>query len=115
MASHWDSRNHSIHWTCCFYCHERERTILISDASDNRICARINVLLQNNVSYLCPNCQNVFNPKTLDFIKAQHTPKTRKLTCPDCHETHFCIEVPKMKNNVNTSPNVTLRWGFYRS
>ena len=50
---------------------------------------------KNNVSYLCPNCQNVFNPKTLDFIKAQHTPKTRKLTCPDCHETHFCIEVPK--------------------
>lgn len=50
---------------------------------------------KNNVSYLCPNCQNVLNPNTFDFIRAQHTPNTRKLKCPKCHETHFCVEVSK--------------------
>jgi len=26
-------------------------------------------------------------------VKAKHTPKTRQLTCPNCHQTHYCIEV----------------------
>lgn len=50
---------------------------------------------KSKVSYLCLNCQNVFNPTTFEFIKAQHTPKTRKFICPKCHETHFCVEVAK--------------------
>lgn len=45
------------------------------------------------VLYLCPNCQHTFKPTLGDFVKAKHTPKTRQLTCPNCHQTHYCIEV----------------------
>ncbi|BGE81566.1 MerR family transcriptional regulator [Staphylococcus petrasii] len=46
-----------------------------------------------NISFLCPNCQHVFKPSLKSFILARHTAKTRKLQCPKCHETHYCIEV----------------------
>lgn len=46
-----------------------------------------------NVSYVCPNCQTVFKPKLSQMIVANHTFKTRKLTCPNCGKTHYCIEV----------------------
>ncbi|MDU6178149.1 MAG: MerR family transcriptional regulator, partial [Staphylococcus epidermidis] len=29
------------------------------------------------------------------FVTASHTPKTRKLQCPDCHEMHYCVEIAK--------------------
>ena len=45
------------------------------------------------VLYLCPNCQHTFKPTLGDFVKAKHTPKTRQLTCPNCHQTYYCIEV----------------------
>ncbi|MDN8760047.1 MerR family transcriptional regulator, partial [Staphylococcus aureus] len=31
------------------------------------------------------------------FIVARHTMQTRKLPCPNCHETHYCIEVSNEK------------------
>ncbi|WP_154837264.1 MerR family transcriptional regulator [Staphylococcus sp. Marseille-Q1834] len=46
-----------------------------------------------HISYLCPNCQHVFKPSLKSFVLATHTTKTRKLQCPKCHETHYCIEV----------------------
>lgn len=46
-----------------------------------------------NISYLCPNCQHTFKPSLKQFMLAQHTAQTRKLECPKCHETHYCIEV----------------------
>ncbi|MCD8915943.1 MerR family transcriptional regulator [Staphylococcus simulans] len=45
------------------------------------------------VSYVCPNCQTVFKPKLSHMIFANHTFKTRRLTCPHCGETHYCIEI----------------------
>ncbi|PDG72917.1 MerR family transcriptional regulator, partial [Listeria monocytogenes] len=50
---------------------------------------------KKNVSYVCPNCHHVFNPSVMHFVTASHTPKTRKLQCPDCHEMHYCIEIAK--------------------
>lgn len=53
----------------------------------------LTVLYFKKVLYLCPNCQHTFKPTLGAFVKAKHTPKTRQLQCPDCHQTHYCIEV----------------------
>lgn len=45
------------------------------------------------IAYLCPHCQNIFAPSYRNVIFSRHTPKTRKLTCPHCQQTSFCIEV----------------------
>jgi len=45
------------------------------------------------IYYLCPNCHTRFKPGMWSFIKARHTMHTRKLSCPHCHETHYCAEV----------------------
>ncbi|MFD1421284.1 MerR family transcriptional regulator [Lactiplantibacillus songbeiensis] len=44
------------------------------------------------VNYRCPHCQAVFRPTFWQGFWARHTLKTRRLTCPNCHERHFCIE-----------------------
>ena len=46
----------------------------------------------NNVAYICPECNHVFKPKFKEGFFANHTPKTRKLTCPRCGKKSFCIE-----------------------
>lgn len=46
-----------------------------------------------NVSYVCPNCQYTFKPSFMKVISANHTFKTRKFKCPNCGETHYCVEV----------------------
>lgn len=46
-----------------------------------------------NVAYVCPNCHHCFQPSFKTFFFAAHTPKTRKLTCPHCHEKSYCLEV----------------------
>lgn len=46
----------------------------------------------NNVAYICPECNHVFKPKFKEGFFANHTPKTRKLTCPNCGKKSFCIE-----------------------
>ncbi|BCN89402.1 MerR family transcriptional regulator [Staphylococcus argenteus] len=50
---------------------------------------------QGKVAYLCPNCQHVFSPSLWQVVKAPHTATTRRFECPNCHETHYCIEIPK--------------------
>ncbi|CDR67573.1 MerR family transcriptional regulator [Staphylococcus schweitzeri] len=59
----------------------------------------ITLYYQRNVAYLCPNCQHVFSPSLWQVIKAKHTATTRRFKCPNCHETHYCIEVPKPHMN----------------
>ena len=44
------------------------------------------------ISYICPDCHEVFKPKFWEFFFATHTPKTRKLTCPHCEKKHWCVE-----------------------
>lgn len=46
----------------------------------------------NNVAYICPECHEVFRPKFSQFFWANHTPNTRKLTCPKCGYRGFCVE-----------------------
>ncbi|KRL87376.1 MerR family transcriptional regulator [Ligilactobacillus apodemi] len=45
------------------------------------------------VAYICPNCHFEFNPSYREFFWSAHTPRTRKLTCPNCHQTSFCPEI----------------------
>lgn len=47
------------------------------------------------IAYLCPHCHTIFQPKRLEAIMAAHTLNTRKLCCPNCKETHYCIEIAK--------------------
>lgn len=42
--------------------------------------------------YICPVCKSKFKPKRLEFIFANHTLKTRKLTCTKCHNKNWCVE-----------------------
>ncbi len=45
-----------------------------------------------HTKYICPNCHNVFKPTLKEAFWANHTPNTRKLTCPVCAKKSFCVE-----------------------
>lgn len=45
-----------------------------------------------NVAYICPECHQVFVPRFREAFWANHTPTTRKLTCPACGHKGFCVE-----------------------
>ena len=46
-----------------------------------------------NAAYICANCGAHFKPTVWKFIFSAHTPKTRKLTCPACKATGYCVEI----------------------
>ncbi|MDT0716112.1 MerR family transcriptional regulator [Staphylococcus chromogenes] len=46
-----------------------------------------------HVRYMCPQCHHVFQPPFKEWLFASHTPRTRKLCCPNCHFEGYCVEV----------------------
>ncbi len=44
------------------------------------------------VAYICPQCHEIFVPSFKQAFWANHTPTTRKLTCPNCNHKGFCVE-----------------------
>lgn len=46
-----------------------------------------------NVGYLCPHCHRIFRPGFWEVFFANHTPTTRRVTCPHCSHKGFCVEV----------------------
>lgn len=46
-----------------------------------------------SVKYICPQCHTIFKPRFKEMFWANHTPNTRKLTCPHCSHKGFCVEV----------------------
>ena len=45
-----------------------------------------------HVDYICPQCHEVFRPSFKEAFFANHTPKTRELTCVKCGHHGFCVE-----------------------
>ena len=55
----------------------------------------------NSVAYICPHCHKVFKPGFKEMFFAYHTPKMRRLTCPQCNHKGLCLEVYADKEVVN--------------
>ena len=46
-----------------------------------------------HTAYICPECHEVFRPSFKEAFFAYHTPKMRRLTCPQCKHKGLCLEV----------------------
>lgn len=57
------------------------------------LCIWLSWFYFSNVSYICPKCHATFKPRFKEAFWANHTPTTRKLTCPCCAHKGFCVEV----------------------
>lgn len=49
-------------------------------------------LYYKNTAYICPDCNTKFKPSIKEMLFSAHTPKTRKLKCPHCGSTTYCVE-----------------------
>ncbi|HIY92930.1 MerR family transcriptional regulator [Companilactobacillus sp. HBUAS56275] len=47
----------------------------------------------HKTNYICPNCGAEFKPRMKDAFWAKHNIRARKLTCPVCGQTNYCVEV----------------------
>jgi len=56
------------------------------------ICFSLVKFYHRNVAYICPECNAIFRPPIWEFTFANHTPKTRKLTCTQCGVKGWCVE-----------------------
>ena len=56
------------------------------------LCTWLVIYYYQKIVYVCPACHRVFRPTVKEFIFSNHTPTTRKLTCPACGHRGFCAE-----------------------
>ena len=54
-------------------------------------------MYHKNTEYVCVECSTRVKPTLGNFLLSKHTPKTRKLKCPDCGHIGYCIEVGSEK------------------
>lgn len=54
-----------------------------------------------NTAYICADCKAIFQPSAWEMFWSKHTPKTRKLKCPECNHKGFCIEIANEKQFIN--------------
>lgn len=45
-----------------------------------------------HTAYTCPHCRSRFKPPFKESFWAYHTPRTRRLTCPQCGQKAMCLE-----------------------
>lgn len=62
----------------------------------------ITAMYYKATAYICPHCKNIFRPQLKHFLFSEHTPKTRKLTCPSCGMKDFCVETSAKKEKTDT-------------
>ena len=60
----------------------------------------ISLLYFKKISYLCPECHEVFRPTFRSAFWASHTATTRKLVCTCCGHRGFCVEVIREEGNI---------------
>ena len=65
---------------------------VIATGSAAIIAGAISSFYYKRAAYICPECHSVFRPAFKEFMFAKHTPSIRKLSCPDCKHTGFCVE-----------------------
>ena len=53
----------------------------------------VSIYYHKHVSYICPECHEIFRPGFKEMFWAYHTPKMRRLTCPKCGHKGMCVEV----------------------
>ena len=51
------------------------------------------IFYYRRVRYICPKCHMIFRTSFREMFFANHTPTTRRLTCPHCGHKGFCVEV----------------------
>lgn len=54
-------------------------------------------MYHKDTSYICAQCNAVFQPPARELFWSKHTSKTRKLKCPECGRKDFCIEISNEK------------------
>ena len=47
----------------------------------------------HRVGYICPECHTEFKPRKREAFLGNHTPRTRRLTCPCCQRKIWCLEM----------------------
>ena len=52
------------------------------------------------IEYICPECHTRFQPKKIEAVLGNHTPKMRKLTCPSCKRKIWSLEVYRREVDV---------------
>ncbi|MCI2061253.1 MAG: hypothetical protein LKJ83_00540 [Eubacteriaceae bacterium] len=65
---------------------------LIDLACELTVAGAILHEMHKHVDYICPECGEVFTPPLKEMTFAKHTPKTRKLHCPNCGSFEYCSE-----------------------
>lgn len=53
----------------------------------------VSIYYFSHVKYICPECHHIFMPKFKEAFWAYHTPKMRRLTCPQCSKKSLCVEI----------------------
>jgi len=56
-----------------------------------------------HTAYICPECHQTFKPRFKEAFWAYHTPKMRRLTCPQCSHRGLCVEVYVDGENTSNS------------
>lgn len=59
----------------------------------------ISVLYCRKIGFICPACHAVFQSRFKEIFFAYHTPKMRRLTCPNCGRKGLCVETIYEKEN----------------
>lgn len=49
------------------------------------------------VAYICPECNTVFQPSAKEVFWGRQTSKTRKLHCPSCGYSGYCVETASVQ------------------